>query len=415
MTGSQVRAALWRTFFRPRRLLALLIITAVLTTCGYLGWERWATGELLTRGEQELAGHEYVKAREDLARYLAARPSDPHARLLAARAARRLREYDEALQHLRCCRRDGGDPEPIAVEAALIDVQRGDEGPVAELRERARQDDDLALIVLEVLIQHDIDTGRLRLAQEGLTEYLRHRPDDLQARLGRAFVWERFLSFADALEDYRKAVAAHPDSERARLKLGETLLISGTPAEALEQFQWLARRQPDRPEVQLGLAKCRRKLDEPEEAERLLDALLTEAPDNGEALLERGQLALDRDQPAAAEAWLRRSIHAMPHDRRAHYSLSRCLLILGRREEAEALDARVNQIDADLRRLGVLQQRVMERPQDAALRCEVGLLFLRNGDRREAIRWLQMALRLDPTCQEARQALAETNTASPPP
>ena len=50
---------------------------------------------------------------------------------------------------------------------------------------------------------------------------------------------------------------------------------------------------------------------------------------------------------------------------------------------------------------------VMKRPGDAALRCEAGLLFLRNGERREGIRWLQMALRLDPGCEAARKALAE--------
>jgi hypothetical protein len=35
------------------------------------------------------------------------------------------------------------------------------------------------------------------------------------------------------------------------------------------------------------------------------------------------------------------------------------------------------------------------------------LLFLRNGERREGLRWLRLALRLDPGCQEARKALAE--------
>ena len=56
----------------------------------------------------------------------------------------------------------------------------------------------------------------------------------------------------------------------------------------------------------------------------------------------------------------------------------------------------------------------MERPGDAALRCEGGLLFLRNGERRESVRWLRLALRLDPGCEAARKALAEAETQIPP-
>src|SRR5262249_51991625 len=153
---------------------------------------------------------------------------DARARLLAARAARILREYYEAHEHLRICRDLGGHDEEVAVETDLIAVQRGEE-PGVRLRRRAEAGDELALVILEVLLQYDVDTYRLRRALHGLTTYLRSRPDDLRALLARAFVWERFLYFADALADYKAAVAAHPDSEQARRKLAQTLLIAGTP------------------------------------------------------------------------------------------------------------------------------------------------------------------------------------------
>ena len=58
-------------------------------------------------------------------------------------------------------------------------------------------------------------------------------------------------------------------------------------------------------------------------------------------------------------------------------------------------------------RLERLTRAVMKSPNDAALRSQVGLLFLENGEEREGVRWLTQALRLDPTCQEARRALAD--------
>ena len=396
--GSQAR--------RRRRLVILLALLAAVGAAGYFLRERREARRLLAEGEQALAAREYARAHELLDRYLAARPSDTRARLLAARAARQARAYGPAREHLRRCRADGGEAEPVAVEESLIDLQLGDERRLAALRERAEQDDDLALVILEVLIQHDLDTYRLGSALDGFTRYLARRPDDLHALLGRAFVWERFLNFADALEDYRRAVAAHPESDRARLKLADTLLIVGTPAEALEHYRWLAERWPQRPPVRLGLARCYRRLARPEEAAKLLDGLLAEFPDHGETLWERGELELDRGRPEAAEPLLRKAASRRPFDRRVQYAMYRCLLRLDRAAEAETFRARVEQLDADLARLSAVRTEVMRRPNDAALRCEGGLLFLRNGEREEGLRWLRLALRLDPKCEPARAALA---------
>lgn len=385
-----------------RLALGLLLLAVV---AGLVAWRRWPLGHL-RQAEAAMAARDYAVARDSLGRYLASRPDDPRALLLAARAARNLGEYYEASEYSRRCRENGGDREAIAAEEALIAVQRG-EAPSPELRKRGREGDELALVILEALIQYDLDTYRLYDALHGLTRYLESRPDDLHALLARGYVWERFLNFADALKDYRKAVDAHPRSERARLKLAQTLLIAATPGEALEQYQWLAERHPERREVVIGLARCRRLLGQPEDARKSLDAHLEKTSADGEALWERGQIELDLGNAAAAEPWLRRGVAASPHDRRIAYSLGRCLLAQGRREEVAKIEERVAELDADLRRLDKVRQAVMQRPNDADLRCQGGLLFLRNGERQEGIKWLRLALRLDPNCQAAREALAE--------
>jgi tetratricopeptide (TPR) repeat protein len=391
----------------------ILLFLAILATVGIAGglivWRQWPN-RYLQAGETALQERRYDEAREHLAAYLSHRPDDPRARLLAARAARNLTEFYEAFEHLRRAKSAGGDAESIDVETELIAIKRGKE-PGPQLRERAEQNDDLALVILEVLIQHDIDTYRLRQALHGLTRYLERRPHDLHALLARGYVWERFLYFNDALDDYRHAVERHPHSDRARLKLAETALIAGTPQEALEQYQWLAREHADKPEVMLGLARCHRLLGELEEADRLLSGLLQTSPESGQVLWEKGQLELERSRPAKAEPWLRKAVAANPYDRRIAYSLNRCLLSLGRSEEAEKVNARIAALDADVRRLDEVRQAVMERPEDAALRREGGLIFLRNGEQEEGIRWLQHALRLNPGDQEARNALDDLQEA----
>lgn len=391
---------------RPVTSMSILILVAAVSV-GTVVWQRWATRQLLHEGEEALTERDYAKARNCFNRYLDARPGDTRARLLAARVSRKLKDYNEAVKQLKRCQDDGGEAEAIGVELALIDIQRGKDAPGTALRRRAQMGDELGLTILEVVIQFDLDTSRLHQALEGLNLYLAHRPNDLQALLGRGFVWERFLYFADAVNDYRKAVAAHPNSELARLRLADALLIAGSPEDAMEHYQWLAERWPDRTEVRFGLARCKRRLGQVEEARAMLDALVADHPNSGEILWERGQLDLENDRPAEAESWLRRALAIIPHDRRVSYSLSQCMLALNRKEEAQQFQVRVAQIDADLRKLHEIREQVFRRPNDAALRCEGGLIFLRNGERREGIRWLQLALNLDPACETARMELAK--------
>jgi Tfp pilus assembly protein PilF len=389
-------------------LLAALLLGAV-GVFAYLSRGK----ELLRLAETDLAAHEYSKARQALNAYLTLWPRDARGHLLAARAARRLHDDDDALEHLRQARENGGSSEAIAIETRLINLQRLDDAPDDSLRRRAEQPDELGLVVLEALIQFDIDTYQLRLAQQELSLYLSRRPNDLQALLGRAFVWERFLNFADAVVDYRQAVAAHPENDPARFKLADALLIAGTPEEALTEYERLAQRWPDKREIRFGMAKCARRLGKLEEARVALETLAADWPDNGEVQWERGLVLLDQRRPREAEGPLRQAATLRPYDRRICYSLSQVLRGLDRPEEAQQWSARADQLDADVRRLHQVSQEVMQRPNDAKLRCEGGLLFLRNGEPQQARRWLEMALRLDPTCAEAQRLLAEMTRGRP--
>ena len=154
---------------------------------------------------------------------------------------------------------------------------------------------------------------------------------------------------------------------------------------------------------------------EPEEAAKLLDGLLTEFPDHGESLWERGELELEQGRPAAAEPFLRKAALRRPFDRRVQYAMFQCLLRLDRTVEAETFNARVKQLDADLVRLGQVRTQVMDNPNDAALRCEGGLLFLRNGEREEGLRWLQtgFAVGSELRARSCRTGGRRTSAASP--
>jgi Tfp pilus assembly protein PilF len=382
------------------------VVVLLLAAAGTWGAWYYRTESVLRAAEQALERHDYDEARQLLTEYLAARPSQGRGHFLAARAARRARRYDEAEEHLRTCQRLTFDPGAVFLERVLADVQRGNLRAETQLRARVAANDPHTAAILEVLIEEYVRGYRLGLALDALKLYLEKKPGDLLALLGRAHVYERLLYFAEATDDYRRAVALYPDNDTARLRFAENLLIVGPPSEALEQFETLRRRHGDTPAVLLGLAKSHRQLGQTDEARGLLDTLLKDQPRDAPALAEKGKVALEQGQVEEAESVLRRAAELAPHDREPHNNLAVALRRQGRREEAEKELARADEIDADLRRLDRVTKAVMKAPGNAALRCEGGVLFLRNGEAQEGIRWLTFALQLDPRCVAAHRALA---------
>src|SRR5262249_60075259 len=133
-----------------------------------------------------------------------------------------------------------------------------------------------------------------------------------------------------------------------------------------------------------------------------LDEVLAAQPKNAEALAERGKLALQTGRAAQAEKPLRQALALAPYDRETNYTWYLCLRQLGREDEAaRALEA-VQRIRADLQRVSELRRRVAASPPDASLRCGGGGIFLRNGQDREGLRWLEGAPGIDPRRRAAR-------------
>jgi Flp pilus assembly protein TadD len=392
---------------RPRVALAGLAGLGVFAAAAYLAGCRLYAEHYFRETRLALERHEYRRAYECALRGLHASPSRAGSHLLAARAARLTGRPEEAEERLADCQRLGGNSQAILLEQALLRVQRGDPGPAAYLQARVDEDDPDAVLILEALIQQYVSTYRFKEALQAFDAYLARRPNDLQALLGRGWVWERVFEFARAAGDYRQAVEHHPDSDEARLRLAETLVVVGPPAEAAEQFERVRPRQPDNPGLLLGLARCRRQLGEPGEARRLLQQVLPQQPRDVGALTELGKVALDEGKAEEAERWLRQAVALAPHDRPAQYAFSQCLKRRGKTEEARDCRVRIERLDADLKRLDQLMRKVLKEPADPDLRYEVGVLFLRNGQEPEGLRWLRIALQLDPGHRPTHEALAD--------
>jgi tetratricopeptide (TPR) repeat protein len=382
-------------------------LAGVLCAVGVFGGRYFWAEQQIKAAERALERHDYDEAQRCLEAALRLRPDDAHLHFLAARTARRAGRFDDARPHLAASLKFGYPPEAIELEQALAELQQGDRSVEKHLLRRVAEDDPDSLLILEILIREYIRTFQLNEAMRCSNLYLEKKPGDVQALLARAEVSERLFYYADAVLDCRQAVEVEPDNDYARLRLAELLVITGPAGEAVDQFERLRPIRPKSARVLLGLARARMQLAEMDEACRDLEVLLEEEPRNAAALSERGKADLAGGNPAAAETWLRRSLAEAPHDRQTVYNLIQCLEKLGKTEEADAWRTKLKGIDADMRRLAAVTKAVLKAPNDPALRTEAGVLFLRNGEEEEGVRWLQMALKLDPSYWPAHRALAD--------
>jgi predicted Zn-dependent protease len=333
---------------------------------------------------------------------------DPDVRLLRVRNARRAGDLNRADDLLRASRRDGELTDALGLESKLLTAQRGELHRVEDsLLGAVRDGHKDSALILEVLTPAYYHTYQLVIAQECVNRWLECEPETAAAWLWRARIYERLRDRTETIVSLGRVVELDPDNDEARLALARHLTDSRQPQSAMEQFVYLRARLGDVPAVLAGLAQCYVELNRPDEARVLLDRLLADDPHNGRLLHARGRLVWASESAAAAEPWFRRAAAALPYERDIIYSLFQCVEQLGKRDEARDLLARLNKIDADRKRMRELTLAVANSPHDPELRYQAGLVFLRNGQEYEGVRWLQSALAEAPSHAPTHQALAD--------
>ena len=368
------------------------------------GWYHWRAAE------QALAQRDLETARSHLTKCLLDWPGSSATHLLAARTARRALAFAEAEEHLRQCERLEGDATPeTTLEQALLEAQRSELTPKQEryFRDLLQQGDPNGLYILEVLTSECMRRDRYLDVQRLLERWLELRPDDPEALVRRGWVAERFFDYGEACRNYEKALTQEPQRDGVRLRLAEALLESGRALDAREQLEMLRQKQPGDGIVLVKLARCDLKLGNVEQARELVDGVLARDPDNVEALIERGQLAFQASEIKEAERWWRKAEKHARFDRQIVFNLAQVLERLGKKDEQKPYRARLKAIDDDLKRMRELFQELLKKPHDAEVRYQIGMIFLRNEQTKEAARWFATALEEDKLHRPTHEALID--------
>jgi tetratricopeptide (TPR) repeat protein len=390
---------------RPRFLLALALILGSTVLAGFWLWSNYH----LRQARLKLQQYHCEEARDHLSAYLQLWPHDVGAHLMAARAARRLEDFGEAEQQLLLAQGQRRKvPDEVLLEWAL---QRATEGNLEQaesyLLPLIQEDTDQALLACEALAEGYRRTYRLSQAFSLLDLWLKRRPDDVRALLLRGSLRKQTNNCQQATSDYRRVLELEPEREEALRGLASCLAESANWEEATPCWEELYRRHSTDLEVRVHLALCLSNREQQQQAQQMLGEVLEEHPDNLLALRSLGRILLQQQQPAEAEIWLRRAIRAAPQDYRSHLFLHQALQKQDKTAEAERELDEANRLELRWQRLHwIAQHELLTRPYDAASHAELGLILLDLGYEEAGRNWLLSALRCDPNCRPAKEALA---------
>lgn len=395
----------------PRRGRLILWTIAGLTVLGVAAgvFARfvWLARELDT-AEAALRRNDPAAARIRLEKYLAHRPTDQRALLLAAEAARRSEAFADAERYVTALEKKTGPTPQSRLEWVLLGAQQGDFAPDEErLHSEVVNNNPDSPLILEALAKGYRAAYRFSDANLMLNRLLELNPDHVPALVLRGNINEGLRRFEPATADFQRALKLAPDNPTVLSAVAGYRSRRGYTHEAIAEFEQALRAQPGDATILLGLARAAFDTADLTEAERRLDDLLANHPGHVEALVERGRAALRRNQPAVAEPFLAQAVQRAPWNRDAQQLQRLALKDLGRTEALSQAEGRLAALDAEESLLGRLLPKARGDARNTAVRWELWLWSVRNGQHEEGVAWLTEILRADPRHGPTHTALAE--------
>jgi Tfp pilus assembly protein PilF len=376
----------------------VLLLVPVLAVAAYLALPALRAELRFRAAEKARKRRDFADARGYLLANLAADPTSARDHFLFARVARQSGTFEDAEEQLELCKQWGGASPGVAFERTLLGVQQGYFGRDTEiqLRRRIEQGDVESVEILEALSVGCLVNYRFADAHGYLSKWIELAPDDFQAHVWRSMAKERLSDIPGARADAERAVALAPANFSAQLNFGQLLIKLGEFQEAESVFERLAQGYPRDPLVAIGLAQTKSKL-QPDgvEAARILDDLLTRFPNDAPVLIERGRLALQMGETDRAESWLRKAAELAPWEYEVQYTLLQCLRQQGKLTDADQVEKTVRRLEDASHRLHEANEKLKKEPYNLSHHCAIARIFLEVGNHKEAVRWLQTALKID--------------------
>lgn len=381
---------------------------------------------------------------------------DLRSRLLAAHANFMLKQYEQALAHIKQFIASAPDYEPARKLLAAIQLQLGEnDKAIATLQNVTAGPEDMALFA--AIGEAALQGGDLRSGQAAFEKIVGIAPTSAAAKAQLGLIRVKLGDYEQGTEDLQQALALEPDFAAADVQLiltylntkdypkaleaatqlrakqpdsslplnllGGIYLQMGDTAKAREQFQAALTKEPANPSAAHNLAALALQADDVATAKALYEAVLQQHPDNLRNLLLLAELEIQQGARERATELLAQAMKTHPEAPSVRLLQGRDLLLAGQAQAAlaladELLKSNASYADALALRgqaqlalnqpqeaLQTLQQLVSEQPQSAQAHYLLASVYSVTGERPKLKAELEQALALDPQHFDSQVAL----------
>ena len=231
--------------------------------------------------------------------WTAAEPDEPEAQFTAATELARAGRPREAFDHMRAVHEAGGTSNFSVVAASSLDLPESDRRALLAEFDGLGPGNEVDVLTARAVLLQSVDENDLAL--ERVREVLTLDPENYQAILIEAQVYQNLGDTEKAYSRIEQALHDTPDNTRLRLQYAR-LLAKTDLARSEEQFRLLVEQQPDDAELRLSLALVYHETGQYERMSEQLNALLVAGQQQNAAHFYLGQEAERQGDDGAAIA-----------------------------------------------------------------------------------------------------------------
>ena len=389
------------------------VAIVLLSGLAWLSWRPLVAGVVALQADRARERRDFDRAIELLGRLETLDSRSARTALELGRAMRRRGDLVAADAMFTRALERGCARHEVATQRLLAEAQCGDikdVEPAIESLVAAGAGDEIAEECYEAIVQGYLNCMRPEKAAECLDFWSRWQPQNPLVAYWRGRMHEQAEEWATALEHYRAALELAPWRYATLIAAARMERETAALDAAAARFADCRSRRPDDPAAAIGLADCRLRLGDREGGEQLLrEALTLElSPDEqAAALANLAELAIEDGRISPAAVLAAQAAGIDPRSPRCRLVHAAVLAKLGDVEAAE----KERKVGRDLghRQVALAEaaRRARVNPENADIRAEVGSLLLGMGLGREAARWFETALQIDPRHRASHEALAD--------
>lgn len=389
------------------------VAIVLLSGLAWLSWRPLVAGVVALQADRARERRDFDRAVELLGRLETLDSRSARTAFELGRALRRRGDLVAADTLFTRALERGWDRAEVATQRLLAEAQCGDikdVEPAIESLVAAGTGDEIAEECYEAIVQGYLNCMRPEKAAECLDFWSRWQPQNPLVAYWRGRMHEQAEEWATALAHYRESLELAPWRYATLVAVARMERETAAVEAASARFSNCRSRRPDDPVAALGLADCRLRLGDREGAARLLRESLTLelTPDEeAAALANLAELSLEdgRDVPAAVLA--AQAVAIDPRSPRCRLVHAAVLARMGQTAAAEEERKVGRELGQRQVALAEAARRARVNPESADIRAEVGGLLLTMGHGREAARWFDTALQIDPGHRKSHEALAD--------